>query len=168
MNNFKTLFLKDFPEIVTSLEKSDLSSGYALIQILHNLLSQNQIMLPVRLTQKLQKRLFKPSTEIQLDKNWIFIEEVFKSGNFELDSPTIENIKKQNETVMTSFGYQFFNFIDVLKYSKAKISSGLKTFQSTNFEKLEKIKFLNDCEQIFEKLIFLLAKSMDTTILNAS
>lgn len=166
MNNFKTLFLNEFSEIINNTKKTDITSAFSLIQIIKSLHDKQQIILSAEITKNLNKRLFKPKTQIQINKNWDFIQKVFEFGHFKLDNPTIDSIKKGNDAVLSSFAYQMFNFIDILKYSKRKTETGNNSFESTNFEKLQSIKSINDCDQLFEKMIFILSKAMNSTTLN--
>ncbi len=166
MNTFTTLFSNEFEALLRGTGIDDIASGYLLVQMLRQLRERQLVVLSPALSKKLDKRCFRPTTDIQLDKNWSFLQEVFQTVSFELSRTTIELLKKKNNAFVTSFAYQLFNFSDVLKYSKAKKETGSSQFESTNFQRLEAIKGLSDCNQIFEKMVWLLAKAEGSCQLN--
>jgi hypothetical protein len=169
MKTFEALFGTDFPGLVEQMTHANLSTAHILTQILRQLESQGLISLKPNVSAKLAKRAFRPSTDIQINKNWEFIQLIFEEEKFQLDWATIESLRRGNETAIGSFSYQFFNYLDVLKYSKANKELGIMpAFQSTNFERLQNITEIWECTQVFEKLIFLLSKAIGANILSVS
>ena len=169
MKTFESLFATDFPFLADQMTHTNLSNAYILILVLRELEVGSLISLTPAVSQRLSKRLFKPSSEIQANKNWEFIQRIFEDEQFQLDWATIESLKRSNETAISSFSYQFYNFVDVLKYSRANLELGIQPiFQSTNFERLQRIKSMSECTQVFEKLVFLLSRAMEVNMVSVS
>ncbi len=169
MITFKSLFSKFYPDIIGKATEDNFASGYTVAQIIKRIVEEEKISLPSPSVQALFRISERCKYEDLRVENWDRILKIIKQfSGVTIDPHVAKLLARNNPMAIQNFSYRLFGVVVYIKdklidpsgKQQSRVSSTVIQHVA-NFERLNQAKSLGECEKAFEKLAFVLARSLE-------
>jgi hypothetical protein len=169
MITFKNLFVKFYPDLIRQANEENFATGYITAQIVKRLIEEEGISVPLSLVEQLSGVSENCKSEEDRIENW---EKVFRTiklfSGVGIETSVAKALSRNHSMTIQNFSYRLFGIVVYIKdqendpASKAKGRLPNNLLENVaNFERLNEANGLKDCEQIFEKVAFLLSSALE-------
>lgn len=161
MNIMRSLFCDDFDQVIESTQEQEIFNGIVFFKIFKKMNELNLFELGQNFRYSIDFALDMKSTIDTpncIRDNWAVIQRIIKSVGFNLDV-IINNVLQHGRSVdIHIFIYEFFNIYRIIKDQTYHFSANMKLGRS-QLRIHNDINSVDQCERMFEKIVFLFAKA---------
>jgi hypothetical protein len=169
MITFKNLFVKFYPDLIRHVSEENFATGYITAQIVKRLIEEENITTSLSSIELLNSITETCKSEEVRIENWDKIFRIIKQfTGITIDTPVAKALSRNHSMTIQNFSYRLFGIVVHVKEQADDPSSKIKgrlpnsvVENVANFERLNEAEGLKDCEQIFEKLAYLLSSALE-------
>jgi hypothetical protein len=169
MNILRSLFAENFPKVIESVREFELHNGRAFLLILREMIHEDVINLPGNARTSVEEALVKGlgTAGEEGKENWALFQRVMKVAGFNLEPFVTKYVQTKRSVELQIFIYEFYNVYRRLKDSP--LGSGLvPKGPSPSLDLHNGIHSIDQCAQLFEKLVFLVSKAAKIRLLEVT